>query len=192
MSKRETWKSLCETVPAADKSMQKTLGIAAQGWRLANALYRGARSLQWDAKSRARIHTAAAADAGKAMVDPLRKASKDPYVVQHVMAEHRDMANDDLAIADAHGAVAERAHAAAAHYASMLINKLTPELVLQRLSALEPAMAATIKRRFGEDLADARTRARVFEACDFAQWEGAVDKIALTKHESIPTTPGYV
>jgi hypothetical protein len=84
-------------------------------------------------------------------------------------------------------AVADRARAEADGYAAMLINELTPELVRQRLSALEPAMAAIIIRRFGDNLADALTRARVFEACDFVQWE-CVDKIALIKHKTISTT----
>lgn len=164
--------------------MQKTLGMASQGWRQANALDRCACSLRWDAQSRANIHTAAAAHAHKIMLDP--------YLVKEVINDHDYIAKKYLAIADAHKTVAERARAEAANYAKMLINQLTPRLVRQRLSALEPGMAAAITRLFGDNLADARTRARIFEACDFAQWEGGIDEIALTKHEGISTTREYV
>jgi len=97
-----------------------------------------------------------------------------------------------IAIVHIHQAVADREQAEADSYAIMLINELTPELVRQRLSSLEPAMAAIITRRFGDNLADARTRARVFEACDFAQWEGGIDELALIEHESIWPKRDYV
>jgi hypothetical protein len=172
-----------------DEAMQKTLGMAAAGWRQTNVRDLCARSLSWDARSRANLHTAAAADAHDAMLDPLRLARNvAPDAVQDVMSDHQHMAKRYLDIAHAHRAVAERARAEAANYAKMLINQLTPWLVRQRLSALEPGMAAAITRLFGDNLADARTRARVFEACDFAQWEGGIDEIALTKHEGISTT----
>jgi hypothetical protein len=177
----------------ADERMQKELGMAAAGWRQANARDLCARSLSSDARCRAHDHTAAAADARKAMRDPLRMARNNaPLVVQDVINDHLQMAERYLTIANTHRAVADQARAEAASYAVTLIDEVTPALVRQRLSALEPAMAAIITRRFGDNLADARTRARVFEACDFVQWEGGVDKIALTKHESISTTREYV
>jgi hypothetical protein len=166
--------------------MQKKLGMASQGWRMAHARYLCARSLSWDAQRRADIHLAAVADARGAMRDPLRKAQNEaPHEVESVVDDHRSIAKRLLAVAHAHKAVADQARAEAADYAAMLINEATPELVRERLSELEPAMAAIITRRFGANLADARTRARIFEACDYAQWEGAVDAIALKKHESI-------
>jgi hypothetical protein len=178
---------------AVDQAMQKKLGMASEGWRQANTREWCARSLQWDAQHRADIHTAAAADAHDAMLDPLRLARNvAPDAVQDVMSDHQHMAKRYLDIAHAHRAVAHRARAEAANYDKMLINQLTPQLVRQRLSALEPGMAAAITRRFGDNLADARTRARVFEACDFAQWEGGIDEFALTKHVSISTTREYV
>jgi hypothetical protein len=169
--------------------MQKTLGMASEGWRQANAREWCARSLQWDAQHRADIYTAAAADAQDAKRDfRRRKKIKEPYNVEAVIADHRRNAKRYRDIADAHKVVAQEARAEAAYYANMLIDKLTPLLVRQRLSALEPGMAAAITRLFGDNLADARTRARVFEACDFAQWEGGIDEIALIKHEGISTT----
>lgn len=175
---------------AADANMQKELGMAAQAWRDANARAGCARSLSWGARRRADTHTAAAADARKAMLDPRR--NEVSLAAQGVMYDHRQTAEQYLAIAGAHTAVAERARAVATFYARMLINKLTPELMRQRLSALEPGIAATITRLFGDNLADARTRARVFEACDFAQWEGGIDEYALTKHKGISKTREYV
>ena len=171
--------------------MQKQLGMAAQGWRMADALERCARSLQWNAQLRADIHSEAAADARKALAAPLCTLVCRNEVPD-VARDHEYLAKKYFAIAGAHHAVVARAKAQAGDYATMLINKLTPEMVKQRLSALETAMAATILRRFGGNLADARTRARVFEACDFAQWEGGVDEIAMTKHEGISSTREFV
>ena len=83
------------------------------------------------------------------MLDPIR--NEVPLLVQSVAETHRHIAERFLAIADAHRVVAERAGAEADYYAKMLINKLTPQLLRQRLSALEPGMTATITRLFGAD-----------------------------------------
>jgi hypothetical protein len=92
-------------------------------------------------------------------------------------------------VAAGHLTDAKRARADANNYASVLIKKLTPRLVLQRLSALPPGMATIITSSVGKDLSDAHTRARVFEACDYAQHEGPVDESALIKH--LKSTKGY-
>lgn len=68
-------------------------------------------------------------------------------------------------------------------YAKVLIDKVTPELVLERLAAFDPATAATIIRLFGNDLSDRVVRARLFEVCDFVYFEGDEDRIA--EHRSI-------
>jgi len=169
--------------------MQKTLGMAAQGWRFANACQLTASSLRLDAERRARIHTAAMADAQASKRFP-RKIIDELYDVEGVIAGHKRKANRHCTIAAAHAVIALEARAEAAAYAKMLIDDLTPELVGEQLSALPPTLTATIKRRFGDDLADPLTRARVFEACDFAQWEGGVDQIALSQHQGIPAR-GY-
>jgi hypothetical protein len=180
-----------ENQSKTDEASQKELGMAAEGWRQANALERCAHSLVSRARMHARDHTWAAVDADKAKLDPQRTAPTNS-LVQQIITDHYDIVGEYLVIADAHKVVANRARAESDFYARMLINGVTPELVQQRLSALPPAIAKTIKRRFGEDLADARIRARVFEACDFAQWTGGVDEKALREHESISTSREYL
>jgi hypothetical protein len=57
MSKRETWKSLQETVPASDESIQKECGMISEHWRQAHGRYRCAGRLSRKARSQAEIHT---------------------------------------------------------------------------------------------------------------------------------------
>jgi hypothetical protein len=70
------------------------------------------------------------------------------------------------------------------YYADILINRVTPSLVWQRLSALDAETAGAIIRLFGNNFADARTRARVFEVCDFIYVDDG-DEDRLAEHESI-------
>jgi hypothetical protein len=92
------------------------------------------------------------------------------------------------AIADAHSAIVERAHGTADRYAAKLVRELTPELVRERLATLEAGLASSILQRFGVELSDPLSRARVFEAY-FAQWEGSVDEDDIRAHEGI-ANPG--
>jgi hypothetical protein len=172
----------------ADEAMQKQLGTTAGEWRQANACEQCARSLSRDAQRRARVHNEAAADARSAL-GPAPNATPD--VAHHlVFLDHHQIVERSLAIAGAHKVVADRARREAIRCAVELVYKLTPELVRQRLSSLDPAMAATITRLYGHNLADTATRARVFEACDFVQWEGAKES-DLNERKSILLPSNY-
>jgi hypothetical protein len=183
MSSRETWKGLDKTVPAADRDIQKECGMISEHWRQAIGRYRCAGKLTGKARSKAGDHAAAAEhalEASNTMRDEL-----DPYGPKAVKFVHGLLSKRYLAIAEAHMELAEAEREEASHFAATLSEKLTARLVRQRLDALNPETMAAITLRFGADLRDPLTRARVFEVCDWLQFGGG-DEDRLADHASIP------
>ena len=184
MSGRETWKGLDETVPAADRSIQKECGMISEHWRQANGRYRCAGRLTGKARSQAGIHAAAAAHAGEASTASVC-TELGLYGPKDVKRLHELLSKRYLAIAEAHMELAAGQRDEASDFATTLTNKLTARLVRQRLAAFDAETAAAITLRFGADLADPLTRARVFEVCDWLQLGGG-DEDRLAHHVSIP------
>jgi hypothetical protein len=182
MSGSDTSKSLDQTVPAADRSIQKECGMISEHWRQANERYRCASRLFRVARSQANIHTAAAehtAEPSSASV-----CNDFDYGGNDVKLVHELMSKRYLGIAEAHMKLAKEQQEEASYFATMLSNKLTDRLVRQRLDALDPETVATVTRVFGRDLTDPLTRVRVFEVCDWLQFGGGVED-DLTRHVSI-------
>jgi hypothetical protein len=185
MSGRETWKGLDQTVPVPDRSIQKECGMISEHWRQANGRYRCAARLSRKARSRADIHAAAAAHAAEASSASVWWTDFGPYGPNAVKFLHELLSKRYLAIAEAHMGVAEAQREEASDYAATLTSKLTNRLVQQRLDALDSETAAAITLRFGGDITDPQTRARVFEVCDWLQF-GSSDEDRLAHHVSIP------